>query len=81
MKFLQPYIYEIIRWLVKGRKDNDSFPHVATEMELFKQIRTDVNETIAEMEQDGLITHHENINGIRMFRQLKEKEDENDNVQ
>lgn len=83
MKFLQPYIYEIISWLVKGRKDTQSFPFVATETELFKQVRIDINETLDEMEKDGLIAHHENINGIRMFRETTEidKQNEDDNVQ
>lgn len=78
MIMLQPYLYEIIRNYVNERVAKKSFPYIASENELFGQIRKDVLETIDEMEVDGLITHHNNINGIRMFRPI---EDETDNVQ
>lgn len=81
MKYLQPYLYEIIRKLIDHRKSVNSFPCVATEMEVFTKIHEDVDATISEMEADGLLAHHENINGIRMFRDLKDSTNENNNVQ
>ena len=75
---LQPYLYEIIRNYVNERVRNKSFPYIASERELFSQVRKDVLETIDEMEADGLISHYNNVNGIRMFRPI---EDETDNVQ
>lgn len=75
---LQPYLYEIIRKYVNERVQNKAYPYIVSENELFGQIRKDMLETLNEMEADGLITHHENVNGIRMFRPI---ENETDNVQ
>lgn len=68
MIMLQPYIYEIIRSMVKDRQDRLVFPYIAVETEIMRQVQQDVKDTLDEMESDGLITHHENLNGIRMFR-------------
>ena len=42
---------------------------------------SDVSKALDEMVQDGLLARSNNINGIGLYRTLKEKEDENDNVQ
>lgn len=76
---LQPYLYEIIRKYVNDRVERQVFPYIATENDIYAQIRKDISETIEEMEADGLITHCLNINGIRMFRPIEK--DETDNVQ
>lgn len=75
---LQAYLYEVIREEIEKCRQARKAPVVASEHTIFARIRKDMNDTIAEMEADGLIAHHHNINGIRMFRQLK---DETDNVQ
>lgn len=80
MKYLHPYLYEIIHDQVKKRIDDRKFPYVATAHEVKAQVISDVIVALDEMEQDGLITHSENVNGIALYRPLKEKEDENDNV-
>lgn len=69
MKHLQPYIYEIVHRLINLRKEKRLAPFVAHEQEIIKTIISDVRATIEELEQDGLFTHSENINGIKMFRE------------
>lgn len=78
MIMLQAYLYEVIREEIEKCRQAHKAPVVASERAVFSRIHADLLDTIAEMEADGLITHHENINGIRMFRQV---EDETDNVQ
>ncbi len=80
MIMLQPYLYEIIRKLVQKRHDDHVCPYVASEREVFFQVHRDIEATLIEMEEDGLISHYENVNGIKMFREI-EKEDEDNNVQ
>ena len=80
MKYLHPYLYEIIHDQVKKRIEAKRVPYVAIANEVKAQVISDVMIALEEMEQDGLITHSENINGIALYRPLKEKEDENDNV-
>lgn len=41
---------------------------------------SDVSTALDEMVQDGLLARSSNINGIGLYRTLKEKEDEDDNV-
>ncbi len=72
MKHLQPYIYEIVHRLIGIRKELHLAPFVAIEPEIIKIVISDVKATIEEMEQDGLFTHSENINGIKMFREKEE---------
>lgn len=72
MKHLQPYIYEIVHRLIGIRKEQHLAPFVAIEPEIIKIVISDVKATIEEMEQDGLFTHSENINGIKMFREKEE---------
>lgn len=80
MKYLHPYLYEIVHNLVKGRIDDKIFPYVASLNLVKQQVITDVITSLKEMESEGLITTSENVNGIALYRPLKEKEDENDNV-
>lgn len=70
MIILQPYIYEIVRKLVQKRIDERKFPFIATTNDIVSLVTKDVKETLKEMEQDGLITHNENINGVMMFRPI-----------
>lgn len=72
MKHLQPYIYEIVHRLIGIWKEQHLAPFVAIEPEIIKIVISDVKATIEEMEQDGLFTHSENINGIKMFREKEE---------
>lgn len=72
MKHLQPYIYEIVHRLIGIRKEQHLAPFVAIEPEIIKIVISDVKATIEEMEQDGLFTHSENINGIKMLREKEE---------
>lgn len=72
MKHLQPYIYEIVHRLIGIRKEQHLAPFVAIEPEIIKIVISDVKATVEEMEQDGLFTHSENINGIKMFREKEE---------
>lgn len=69
MKILQPYIYEVIHKLISEKKKNQSFPVVASINEIITQVISDVKTTITELEDDGVLSHYENINGIKMFRQ------------
>mgnify|MGYP007016818332 FL=1 len=72
MKHLQPYIYEIAHRLINIRKEQRLAPFVAIEPEIIKIVISDVKATIEELEQDGLLYHSENINGIKMFREKDE---------
>ena len=81
MKYLHPYLFEKIHDLVKERVDSHKFPFVAIENDVMAQIRADIKQSLVEMEQDGLIKRSENINGIGLYRPLKEKDDENNHVQ
>lgn len=80
MKYLHPYLYEIIHDQVELRVSDKKFPYVAIANEVKSKVMSDVAKALDEMEQDGLITHSENINGIALYRPLKQKEDENNNV-
>lgn len=77
MIILQPYLYEIIRKYVDERIKSNIFPFVATENQIYDQIRQDIMDTLEEMEADGLICHYKNINHIKMYRPI---DNETDNV-
>lgn len=77
MIILQPYLYEIIRKYVDERIQSKTVPFVATENQIFDQIRQDIMVTLTEMEADGLICHYKNINHIKMYRLI---DNETDNV-
>lgn len=80
MDYLQPYIYRIIRDLVLKRKEEHRFPYIASQHEITNKVLGDIKETIDEMEVDGILKHHKNINGINLYRIEKEEEDENNSI-
>lgn len=81
MNYLHPYLYEIVHDLVQQRMNDRKAPFVAIETDVRTRVMSDVSEAIDEMVQDGLIARSRNINGIGLYRTLKDKEDENHNVQ
>lgn len=80
MKYLHPYLYEIIHDQVQKRMADKKFPYVAIANEVQSAVINDVKIALEEMANDGLISRSENINGIGLFRPLKQKEDEDNNV-
>lgn len=58
--------------MINIRKEQRLAPFVAIEPEIIKIVISDVRATIEELEQDGLLYHSENINGIKMFREKEE---------
>lgn len=80
MEYLQPYIYNIVRSIIKERQKSGKFPYVAMHNEVMRKIHEDVAATISEMETDCVIAHSENVNGIYLYRVNKELDNENDNV-
>lgn len=76
MLYLQPYVYQLIKELVKQRKVDKKVPYVAIRNELHSKIISDIKETIDELEAGGLVAHSENINGIELYRVEKEVESE-----
>ena len=58
--------------MINIRKEQRLAPFVAIEPEIIKIVISDVKATIEELEQDGLLYHSENINGIKMFREKDE---------
>lgn len=77
MKYLHPYLYEIIHDQVQKRIEDKKFPYVAIENDVRAKVMSDIADSIDEMAVDGLIVKSENINGIGLYRPLKAKEDEN----
>lgn len=80
MKYLHPYLYEIVHDLVQQRVSDRKFPYVAIANDVKAKVMFDVSTALDEMVQDGLLVRSSNINGIGLYRTLKEKEDEDDNV-
>lgn len=80
MKYLHPYLYEIIHDQVQKRVTDKKYPYVAIINDLMAAVRSDITVALEEMVNDGLISRSENINGIGLFRPLKQKEDEDNNV-
>lgn len=80
MKYLHPYLYEIVHDLVQQRIADKKFPYVAIANDVKAKVMLDVSKALDEMVQDGLLARSSNINGIGLYRTLKDKEDENDNV-
>ncbi len=81
MKYLHPYLYEIVHDLVQQRVADKKFPYVAIANDVKAKVLSDVSTTLDEMVQDGLLARSSNINGIGLYRTLKDKEVENDYVQ
>lgn len=81
MKHLHPYLYKIIHDKVQSRIRNRVSPYVAIANEVKAAVMEDVSVALEEMEADGLITRSENVNGIALYRPLKQEQDENDYVQ
>lgn len=73
MKYLHPYLYEIVHDLVQQRVAEKKYPFVAIANDVRAKVLSDVSIALDEMEHDGLITHSSNINGIALYRTLKEK--------
>lgn len=81
MEYLQPYVYNVIRDVLKEREVQHKAPVVAIHNEVIKRILEDIKCTISEMEVDGVLAHCENVNGIYLYRIKKELKNEEDNVQ
>ena len=81
MKYLHPYLYEIVHDLVQQRVADKNFPFVAIATDVKAKVLSDVSTALDEMVQECLLARSSNVNGIGLYRTLKEKEDENDNVQ
>lgn len=81
MEYLQPYIYNVVKDVIKKRMDDAKFPYVAIQTEVMRIVREDIIASIRELEEDGVLGHSENVNGIYLYRVNKKLEDENDNVQ
>nr|DAU91937.1 MAG TPA: hypothetical protein [Caudoviricetes sp.] len=80
MKYLHPYLYEIVHDLVQQRVADKKFPYVAIANDVKAKVLSDVSTALDEMVQDGLLARSSNINGIGLYRTLKDKEDENNHV-
>lgn len=81
MQYLQPYVYQVIREIIEKRKTDKKAPYVAMRNAVHSQIISDIKDTIAELETDGLLAHSENVNGIELYRVEKDIDNEEDNVQ
>lgn len=81
MEYLQPYVYNVIRHVLKEREEQHKAPVVAIHNEVVKRILEDIKFTISEMEADGVVAHCKNVNGIYLYRIKKELKNEEDNVQ
>lgn len=81
MKYLHPYLYEIVHDLVQQRVADKKFPYVAIANDVKAKVMSDVSTAIDEMIHDGLLARSSNINGIGLYRTLKDKEDESNYVQ
>lgn len=80
MQYLQPYVYQVIREIIEKRKTDKKAPYVALRNVVHSQIISDIKDTIAELEADGMLSHGENVNGIELYRIEKEIDNEEDNV-
>lgn len=72
MKYLQPYVYQVIREMIDKRKTDKIAPYVANRNEVCAKIISDIKETISELEAERLVAHSENINGIELYRVEKD---------
>ncbi len=81
MEYLQPYVYNVIRALLREREISHTVPIVASHHEVLKRVLDDVRNTISELEDDGVLGHSENVNGIFLYRINRELKNEEDNVQ
>lgn len=61
--------------MVAQRKADRKFPYIAIRTEINAKVLSDIRATIDELEADGLVSHSENINGIELYRNLKEIEE------
>lgn len=77
MIILQPYLYEIVHDLVQQRVADKKFPYVAIANDVKAKVLSDVSTALDEMVQDGLLARSSNINGIGLYRTLKEVESDN----
>jgi hypothetical protein len=68
MKYLQPYVYELVKALIQERIDNQVGPYFAIETDLKNRVIDDVKHTIAELTADGVLVTSSNINGIGLYR-------------
>lgn len=73
MKYLHPYLYEIVHDLVQQRVADNKFPYVAIANDVKAKVMYDVSIALDEMIHDGLLARSSNINGIGLYRTLKEK--------
>lgn len=66
--FLQPYVKKLIREELSRRQSASKSPVVASKNEIMKQVHEDINCALEQLENDGIITHSENVNGIYLYR-------------
>lgn len=78
MKYLHPYLYEIIHDLVEDRVAQKKFPFVAIENDIKARIMADVSTALDEMTHERLIARSSNVNGIGLYRHLKQEEGADD---
>lgn len=71
MKYLHPYLYEIIHDIVQKRMSEKKFPYVAAENAVKAKVMSDISDALNEMAEDGLIAKSANVNGIGLYKDLK----------
>lgn len=84
---LQPYVLNIVRQLSDDRKQRHIEPAVAGEIEIMRVIQDSLRQSLDSLEEDGVLGHFENVNGIKMYypvdkhnRNLEENKNPHDNI-
>lgn len=80
MKYLHPYLYEIVHDLVQQRVAEKKCPYVAIANDIRTKVISDVSLALDEMVQDRLLARSSNINGIGLYRTIQENDNDCDSV-
>lgn len=73
MKLLQSYLYGLIKKEVQRMEEENRAPFFANKRELLKIVNNDIDESMIELEKDGLIKISSNINGITLYKLIERK--------
>lgn len=72
-RLLQPYIYTLIQEEIERVKKSNRSPVVASWNAIMGAVNEATRQALKELEADGLITSHMNVNKIPMYKTVERK--------
>lgn len=74
---LQALLYDIVCQYCRMRNGSGVYPAIATELEIYNDVRKVISHALGEMVDNGTLTVSRNLNGLRLYAPSDVKNDVN----